>query len=293
MALRPIVRALVVPVLGLSLSGIAAHPALAEGDGAAPAPHKVVNINQASSARSSRACRASARSWPTASSSTAAQHGAFKRPEDLMQVKGVGEKFFATLKPYLAVSGPTTLAEKVSSKGSRGGHEVLEVRLLRDEGRQVRQDEGLSPAFPKGRRGARRHTNGAAPSPFLRAPKGGPMRASGRSSERGFSLLELLAVLAVLGVLFLLSIPALSEILAEESLGTAAREVAAILHAARARAVFQGADVGVKWVANAGDLVLTVYQDGNGNGVAGGRHPEAASTGSSRARTGSEAGTRA
>jgi len=34
-------------------------------------------------------------------------------------VKGVGEKKFQALKPYLAVSGPTTLAEKVSSKGSR------------------------------------------------------------------------------------------------------------------------------------------------------------------------------
>ena len=38
-----------------------------------------------------------------------------------MQVKGVGEKFFTTLKPYLAVSGPTTLAEKASSAGTRGG----------------------------------------------------------------------------------------------------------------------------------------------------------------------------
>jgi hypothetical protein len=38
-----------------------------------------------------------------------------------MEVKGVGEKLFTTVKPYLAVSGPTTLTEKVSSKGSRGG----------------------------------------------------------------------------------------------------------------------------------------------------------------------------
>lgn len=88
-----------------------------------------------------------------------------------------------------------------------------------------------------------------------------------RVKERGVSLAELLVVLAILAVLFLLSVPALSEILAEESLGAAAREVAAILHAARARAVFQGVEVGVKWVANAGDLVLTVFQDGNGNGV--------------------------
>ena len=118
MTLRPIVRALVVPVLGLSLSGIASHPALAEGE--APAAHKVVNINQASADELAR--------LPRVGSKLAArivehrsQHGAFKRPEDLMQVKGVGEKFFTTLKPYLAVSGPTTLAEKVSSKGARGG----------------------------------------------------------------------------------------------------------------------------------------------------------------------------
>jgi prepilin-type N-terminal cleavage/methylation domain-containing protein len=88
-----------------------------------------------------------------------------------------------------------------------------------------------------------------------------------RASDRGVSLAELTVVLAILGLVFAMSVPALSEILAEESLGTASREVAAIINAARERAVFQCADVGVKWVANAGDLVLSVYQDGNGNGV--------------------------
>jgi competence protein ComEA len=118
MTLRPIVRALVVPVLGLSLSGIAAHPALAEGE--APAAHKVVNINQASADEIARLPRVG----PKLASRIVehrSQHGAFKRPEDLMQVKGVGEKFFTTLKPYVAVSGPTTLAEKASSAGSRSG----------------------------------------------------------------------------------------------------------------------------------------------------------------------------
>jgi competence protein ComEA len=119
MALRPIVRALVVPVLGLSLSGIAAHPVLADGD-AAPAPHKVVNINQATAQELARLPRVGPKLADRIVAHRA-QHGPFKRPEDLMQVKGVGEKFFTTLKPYLAVSGPTTLAEKVSSSGSRGG----------------------------------------------------------------------------------------------------------------------------------------------------------------------------
>lgn len=34
------------------------------------------------------------------------QHGAFQRPEELMNVKGVGEKSYARLKPYL--QGATT-----------------------------------------------------------------------------------------------------------------------------------------------------------------------------------------
>jgi len=32
-----------------------------------------------------------------------------------MEVKGIGEKLFVTLKPYVAVSGPTTLNAKVRS----------------------------------------------------------------------------------------------------------------------------------------------------------------------------------
>jgi competence protein ComEA len=45
-------------------------------------------------------------------------HGQFARAEDLMEVKGIGEKLFLTLKPYIAVSGPTTLAAKVRSGAS-------------------------------------------------------------------------------------------------------------------------------------------------------------------------------
>jgi competence protein ComEA helix-hairpin-helix repeat region len=117
MALRPIVRALIVPVLGLSLSGLASHPAVAEGNVAAP--HKTVNINQAASAELARLPRVGPKLADRIVAHRA-QHGPFRRVEDLMEVKGVGEKFFTTLKSYLTVSGPTTLAEKVSSKGTRG-----------------------------------------------------------------------------------------------------------------------------------------------------------------------------
>jgi competence protein ComEA len=118
MALRPLVRTLVVPVLGLSLSGLSAPPAAAETP--APAPAKVVNINQASAAELTRLPRVGQKLADRIVEHRAA-HGPFRRVEDLMEVKGVGEKMFAGLKPYLAVSGPTTLAEKVVSKGSRAG----------------------------------------------------------------------------------------------------------------------------------------------------------------------------
>jgi len=114
MTLRPIVRALVVPVLGLSLSGIPAHPAVAEGDA-----QKTVNINQASTEELARLPRVG-KKLAERIVAHRKEHGAFKRVEDVMEVKGVGEKMFASLKPYLATSGATTLAEKVSSAKSRG-----------------------------------------------------------------------------------------------------------------------------------------------------------------------------
>lgn len=43
------------------------------------------------------------------------QNGAFKSPEDLMLVRGIGEKTFQLIKPYVAVSGETTLKEKVKA----------------------------------------------------------------------------------------------------------------------------------------------------------------------------------
>jgi competence protein ComEA len=47
-------------------------------------------------------------------------NGPFKTTDELMLVRGVGEKLYAQLKPYLATSGETTLAEKVASPGRAG-----------------------------------------------------------------------------------------------------------------------------------------------------------------------------
>jgi competence protein ComEA len=40
------------------------------------------------------------------------QKTAFQRPEEIVKVKGFGKKKFEKLKPYLTVSGPTTLKAK-------------------------------------------------------------------------------------------------------------------------------------------------------------------------------------
>lgn len=41
------------------------------------------------------------------------KNGKFQKLEDLMLVKGIGKKLFETLKPYIAISGETTLKEKI------------------------------------------------------------------------------------------------------------------------------------------------------------------------------------
>ncbi len=41
------------------------------------------------------------------------ENGKFKSPADLMLVRGIGEKTFALMEPFVATSGETTLTEKV------------------------------------------------------------------------------------------------------------------------------------------------------------------------------------
>jgi competence protein ComEA len=47
------------------------------------------------------------------------KNGPFKSPEELMRVKGIGEKTFDLMKPYVTTSGPTTLKQKVASARKR------------------------------------------------------------------------------------------------------------------------------------------------------------------------------
>jgi competence protein ComEA len=81
---------------------------------------KKVNINQATAEQIANLPRVGTKAAQRVVDFRKA-NGPFARPEGLMEVKGFGEKRFEQLKPYLTVSGPTTLDQKVSSAGSRGG----------------------------------------------------------------------------------------------------------------------------------------------------------------------------
>jgi len=49
------------------------------------------------------------------------ENGSFEALEDLMLVRGIGEKTFERLEPYVTLEGDTTLAEKVRSPRKRPG----------------------------------------------------------------------------------------------------------------------------------------------------------------------------
>lgn len=108
-------------LLILSAGVLFAIAASLHADAANPsptAPAGKVNINQASAEQIAMLPRIGAK-VATRVLDYRKSHGPFAKPENLMEVKGIGEKLFLTLKPYVAVSGPTTLAAKVRLGSSR------------------------------------------------------------------------------------------------------------------------------------------------------------------------------
>src|SRR5262245_15812067 len=104
-----------------ALLAVAAAASAGDGEPAAvaSAPAGKVNINQATSAQLALLPRIGEKVAERIVDYRK-QHGNFSRPEDLMEVKGIGEKLFVVLKPYVTVSGPTTVTEKIRSGSSRG-----------------------------------------------------------------------------------------------------------------------------------------------------------------------------
>jgi len=91
------------PFTTLALALALALPLAATPDRAPRAPQRPVNLNTATVTELMQLPRVGQK---TAERIIAfrKQHGGFQRPEELMNVKGIGEKSYAKLKPYLAAT---------------------------------------------------------------------------------------------------------------------------------------------------------------------------------------------
>ena len=103
---KPLYLALLTLMLAVSSVAFAA-------DAPQSNPVPVVNINSATAAQLAL--------LPGIGAKTAqriveyrAEHAAFTRASDLMQVKGVGAKTFERLSPHIVLSGDTTLTAKIN-----------------------------------------------------------------------------------------------------------------------------------------------------------------------------------
>ncbi len=105
---------------------LVAAAATVHAAGAPPAARRI-NINQASAAQLAYLPRVGVKVAARIVEYRTA-HGPFSRPEDIMEVKGIGEKLFLTLKPYVTVSGPTTLNEKIRLSSTRNAVEGTAVK---------------------------------------------------------------------------------------------------------------------------------------------------------------------
>ncbi len=74
------------------------------------------------------------------------ENGPFKKIEDLMLVQGIGEKTFQLLKPYLAVSGESTLKEKVH--GSRSSSSKSKSKSGDKSGEKPGRSKAVPPQEP-------------------------------------------------------------------------------------------------------------------------------------------------
>lgn len=93
------------------------------------------------------------------------------------------------------------------------------------------------------------------------------MRGARILSVAGFTLLELLLAVAVAATLTGIAVPAISHALDDFRTGMAARYLASRIRSARMDAVKRAAAVAIKIEPGSPDYSLTLYADGNGNGV--------------------------
>src|SRR3972149_674643 len=89
-----------------------------------------------------------------------------------------------------------------------------------------------------------------------------------RPAERGYQLIELLIAMAISSLVLALGMPPLLSLAAELRVELAAAEVASTFHVARAYAIRNDANVGLKFrVAPGGGVTWALYTDGDGDGI--------------------------
>lgn len=131
----------------LALAGSVAAPADSQE---AAASDRKVNINQASAAQLAFLPRVGAKAAERIVEYRKA-HGSFGQAEELMEVKGVGEKLFTQLKPYVTLSGPTTLTAKVRSGSARTPRSSRASRSSGSAGGRKAPSDSASNSVPVGK----------------------------------------------------------------------------------------------------------------------------------------------
>lgn len=88
-----------------------------------------------------------------------------------------------------------------------------------------------------------------------------------RHGERGLTLIEMLTVVSIVGLIALVAVPAWSNIRRNAAARVAAKELGAIFHLARSRAIARGSNAGLKFVRIEDEWKFALYDDGDGDGV--------------------------
>ena len=86
--------------------------------------------------------------------------------------------------------------------------------------------------------------------------------------QQGTTLIEILVVIVIIGILALCAVPAFANYRRQTSVMAAANEMRGMLRSVRSRAILRGRNAGVKFVRVGNNWTYTLYDDGNGNGIA-------------------------